>query len=87
MEYAVRAETKEGDVVTLLSMQRRGTTVRHGDHRAQCQWHLFTAAVVTFSGGAADDRASGAIGIEDHRFFDVSFPLGWSETPRVTMPP
>ena len=24
---------------------------------------------------------------EDHRFFDASFPLGWSETPRVTMPP
>ena len=56
-------------------------------NRAQCQWHLFTAAVVTFSGGAADDRASGAIGTEDHRFFDASFPLGWSETPRVTMPP
>ena len=26
-------------------------------------------------------------GLEDHRFFDVSFPLGWSEIPRVTMPP
>ena len=30
----------------------------------------------------------GAIGtVEDHRFFDASFPLGWSEIPRVTMPP
>ena len=35
----------------------------------------------------ANDRASGGDRLEDHRFFDASFPLGWSETPRVTIPP